>query len=310
MAALMLLACMGGQTPTLDEAEVQLSSFVDDCRHPQNDSLESASGLWPQEGVRIPAQLCENDRDIYALVIPAGTWVGLTLELSGTGEGDTDLDLWEVATGDTPTPLAVVSEDSERDFAVAAYSASEKPYEWLSWYNPEDEPMLKYVVVDGWGDASDHYELVFQVIDSDEVLDCETTDETRESGPCSPSATESPDGPPQVTGLAKNAEAAPPEPPEAPSQKLVEFVNATDEDHGPSGWPPTSISEPRAEATAEESNPEIPIDRQTASFMTKLTQLGLAGISLVLGLVAVEHVQSTSGKRLRRPKSSSSPPRS
>ena len=87
-------------------------------------------------------------------------------------------------------------------------------------------------------------------------------------------------------------------------------MNTTVTDKETSGWPPTSISEPRAEAAAQDPSLEIPMDDQTASFMTKLTQVGLAGISLLLGLVAVEHVQSTSGRRLRRPKSSSSTPRS
>ena len=311
MLAVMLLAYIGGQTPFLVEAglggaDYQLPGFVDDCGTWENESLDSASGLWPQDGVRIPAQLCENERDVYALVIPPGTWVSLAIEMSGTGQGDTDLDLWEVATEPPDESQTVESGDDEPDFAVASYSATEKPFEWLAWYNPDDVGLVKYVVVDGWGGASDDYELVFQVIDSDQVLDCDAYDDTRESSPCDVSETDSPDALPDVDLLvqAEGGDSSPAD----PTEKLREFVNTTMDDSGPAGWPPTSFAEARDESEPQEASLEIPIDDHTASFMTKLTQVGIAGISLLLGLVAVEHVQSSSGRRLRRPNSASRPP--
>ena len=313
MFASLLLAYIGCETPKMGESGVQLPDFVDDCGSWQNETLETASGLWPEDGVRIQAELCNGERDVYALVIPAGAWVSLTLEMSGTGEGDTDLDLWEVATAEPPEgPEApeTASDDRGRDFAVASYSATEKPFEWLAWYNADlDAPVVKYVVVDGWGGASDRYELVFQVLESAEVLDCEDYDETRESGPCdSPPVTDSNGPPSNVEALAQNTDVEPPETLES-SEKLLEFLDSTTEENGPTGWPPTSFAEDRAEAAAQDTSLEIPIDDQTASFMTKLTQVGLAGISLLLGLVAVEHVQGNTGRRLRRPKASPQPPK-
>ncbi len=170
-----------------EDTGLQLPDFVDDCDEALNETVESASGLWPEDGERVGAELCEGDLDVYVLAIPPNSWVSLAVEMDGSGKGGTDLDLWEVDGNDeVHKRLDLVEDEDESDFDVVFYSATEQPYERLAWHNTGgEEPILKWVVVDGFRGAEDDYELVFQVSDYEDLLDCdEAYDDVSEGGPC------------------------------------------------------------------------------------------------------------------------------
>ncbi len=92
--------------------------------------------------------------------------------IDGAGEGQTDLDLYEV----------------DGDDEVVWGSASSQPFERIAWFNPDDEPMSRFVRVEGYAGARADYDILLRVDRYHEEMDCDDAypdeDADDESGPC------------------------------------------------------------------------------------------------------------------------------
>jgi hypothetical protein len=152
-----------------------LPDFVDDCREDANDTVEDAAGLIAEnrqtyEGI----ELCDNDRDYYRIDVPPQRWISVEMTIYGLGNSfdGTDFDMWEV------------DEDGDRLWA----SASDRlKYERLAFYNPTDEPVAHYLLIEG-SETDGVYDLIVrrtrfhEGVDCDDLLGDEDPDD--ESGPC------------------------------------------------------------------------------------------------------------------------------
>lgn len=167
------VGCMSPNAEEPDEGESPLPAFEEDCGNPRNDSVETASGLLAEdeltwEGVR----LCSDDVDYYRMDVPAHRWASLKITIDGPGDGQTDLDLFEV------------DEDDE----VIWGSAAGQPFERIAFYNPTDEPVSHFARVEGWEGSRADYDILVRVDRYHEDLDCDDAypdeEASDERGPC------------------------------------------------------------------------------------------------------------------------------
>ncbi len=133
-------------------------AFVDDCGG-LNDDFSSRSGIESiDQQIHSSVQLCSGEEDWYQINIPAGTWVSVEIDISGSGAGGTDLDLVEVnPAGDAQW-----------------WSASEQSYERLAWYNPGQAAQERYLMVYGYQGAAADYEIIVRVSNYHQGMDCDS----------------------------------------------------------------------------------------------------------------------------------------
>ncbi|MBN93317.1 MAG: hypothetical protein CL928_04490, partial [Deltaproteobacteria bacterium] len=149
--------------------------FVNDCGG-QNDDINSLAGLVAVDFQTYSGvQLCANEEDWYEIIIPAGMWVSVELDIDGTGHNGTDM-----------TDLDLVEADGAA--APIWWSASEQGYERLAWHNPGSVAISKTLFVYGYNGATADYDIVIRVSEWDDGLDCDVyypgTSPASETGPC------------------------------------------------------------------------------------------------------------------------------
>ncbi len=187
LSALILLvtACSKGEVD-----EDPLPEFIDDCGG-LNDDLLAPAGLLANDGEAYTARLCPDDIDVYRIDVPAHSWLSLQMVPEHGGDGDSDLDMWQLDDPDNPVDprldfVDLDADDAERN--VLWYSATAQSYERLAWYNPGDERMSRFVAIDGYEGAYDDYELELSVSDWHEGMECDDSfpdaDPRDQDGPC------------------------------------------------------------------------------------------------------------------------------
>lgn len=147
-----------------------LPAFVDDCGEAANDAVEKAAGIEAVDGQRYDdVSLCADDVDVYRIDVPAGSWASVEIAIDGSGQQGTDLDLYEL--------------DDAGD--EVWQSAFDQDYERLAWYNPGDEPVIRWLEVRGWRGAEADYSVIVRVSAFHEGMECSAFyDDLGESGPC------------------------------------------------------------------------------------------------------------------------------
>ncbi len=172
LLAFLVAGCAAGPDEP-DEPVDTFPEFTEDCGSAANDTLETAAGLEAEdeatwEGIR----LCTDDLDYYRIDVPPHRWLSLTVFIDGDGAGQTDLDLWAI-------------DDEDETYWG---SASGQPFERIAFYNPGDEPLTKYVRVEGWDGGRADYDLLMRVDRYHDELDCDDAyddeDPDDEDGPC------------------------------------------------------------------------------------------------------------------------------
>lgn len=177
----LLVSCLAACAAAPDdeptpEPEWQPPPFVHDCLEGSTDEQGDATWLDATETHRIEdVELCEDDLDWYRLDVPAHAWVSVEVLIDGDGtwDGDgTDFDLLEL--------------DADGDELWA--SAHEQPFERLAWVNTTDEPVTRWLLVDGYNGSTGSYDLDVQTLPWTDDLECDDLfselDRSDESGPC------------------------------------------------------------------------------------------------------------------------------
>jgi len=174
------------EDPTDWEDSSDLPAFVDDCATLSNETRSTASGLSSQDGtVYSGVQLCANDMDVYRVDVPAGLWLSVSIDIDGSGQGTTDLDMYELDHPSTPLPSSLDMVDDSYSENIVWYSYAEIDYEALAWYNPTNQTRSHYIAIAGYNGAIADYDLTVQTSDYHEGLDCDAFySNTSESGPC------------------------------------------------------------------------------------------------------------------------------
>ena len=181
-----------GDTSTADDdgfdAPAITGSVEDDCDHELNDGLDDASylALEGQHTLFEDIELCGNEVDVYAVEIPAKSWLSLSIEIDGTGSASTDLDLYEVEHPDYDIDDSVDFITGESgSLNILNYSAKSSDYERLAWYNPSDETRIHHIWVLGYDGSEANYSIRIRSSVWHEVDDCDSVfSDTSESGPC------------------------------------------------------------------------------------------------------------------------------
>jgi hypothetical protein len=168
------------------DADAPVVPFVwaDDCDEGSNENASNAT-LVPADEATYDAALCNNDKDVYRVDVPAGKWVSIEIQIDGTGKGKSDLDLFELEGPDTKiNDYLDMSTESGKDDKVWESAVSED-YERLAWYNPYDEPVAKYVMVKGYKAKATDYTLVIRQEKWHDERDCDDAfNNSKETGPC------------------------------------------------------------------------------------------------------------------------------
>jgi len=168
------------------EDSTDLPAFVDDCSTPSNETSSEASGLSSQDGtVYSGVQLCANDMDVYRVDVPPGLWLSVSIDIDGTGQGTTDLDMYEFDHPSTPLPSSLDMVDDTYSENIVWYSYAEINYEALAWYNPSSQTRSHYIAIAGYNGAVADYDITVQTSAYHEGMDCDAFySNTSESGPC------------------------------------------------------------------------------------------------------------------------------
>jgi len=156
--------------PDDDDASSSLPAFVDDCGG-SNDTIETASGLDAIDGETwTNVEMCAGEIDYYVTIVPGYSTLSVQILIDGTGQGSTDLDLYEVDTDGTTALQA---------------SYSEQDYERLAVHNAGSSEEYFYWAVQPYSSAVADYDIVVETSDYHEVMDCDSVySDTSESGPC------------------------------------------------------------------------------------------------------------------------------
>ena len=95
---------------------------------------------------------------MYAVNVPANTWLSLSVEIDGTGSGTTDLDLYELEHPDHEIDDSIDFIGGETGaLNILNYSGKSTDFERLAWYNPTDAMRTHHVVVIGYDGAAANY---------------------------------------------------------------------------------------------------------------------------------------------------------
>jgi len=130
-------------------------------------------------------ELCSSDLDIYAFEVPAYSWLSFSIEIDGSGDGTSDLDLYEIEHPDFPVADEVDWLGESGDFDLLSYSAKTTDFERLAWYNPTSTPRTHHVLVYPYGSAYADYDIRIRTSDWHDDRDCEDVySDALESGPC------------------------------------------------------------------------------------------------------------------------------
>ena len=128
---------------------------------------------------------CTDDYDFYSFEVPAHSWLSFSVEISGSGAGSTDLDLYEVEHPDHPIDSAMDWVTESGSLNILSYSYKSTDYERLAWYNPTSSARTHHVLVAPFDTASADYDIRIRTSDWHDDRDCDDVySDATEDGPC------------------------------------------------------------------------------------------------------------------------------
>ncbi len=165
---------------------IDLPPFVDDCGTAENETIQTASGLSSVDGSTWrDVQLCTGELDVYRIDVPPGEWLSVSIEIDGSGQGSTDLDIFEFENPASPLPAALDIVDDSYTTNITWYSYAETSVESLAWYNDTNQAETHYIAVAPWDTATADYDILIDTSPYQEGVDCDAFySNTSESGPC------------------------------------------------------------------------------------------------------------------------------
>jgi hypothetical protein len=168
------------------EDSADLPPFVDDCGTAENETIQTASGLSSVDGSTwTNVQLCSGEMDVYRIDVPPGEWLSVTIEIDGSGQGSTDLDIFEFENPASPLPAKLDIVDDSYTTNIIWYSYAETDVESLAWYNDTNQAETHYIAVAPWDTATADYDILIDTSSFHEGVDCDVFySNTSESGPC------------------------------------------------------------------------------------------------------------------------------
>jgi len=166
--------CPPGDDPGDDDDDVtpdpSVPGWGDDCSPGLNDTVATAVGVQVIDGQTYAGEICAGDTDVFVLNLPPETWASVELDISGSGSGGSDLDLYELVA----------------DGQSVQNSYTTNGYERLAVYNQTASPRQHVFQVHPYQGATASYEVVVRASAYHDGMECDDfySGSPAEGGPC------------------------------------------------------------------------------------------------------------------------------